>query len=101
MKFATEYNNKAGDISIYRFTIKVPSEGNLIRTVFPSSVAYVGDPSSVSICREADFFGNTMEIQNCVVDTDANMIGFMIPDRIGPGDFFTYELGHLRNPFYS
>ena len=42
-----------------------------------------------------------MEIQNCVVDVDANMIEFLIPDRIGPGDFFTYELGHLRNPFYS
>ena len=81
--------------------MRVPSEGNLIRTVFPSSVAYSGDSSSVSICREADFFGNTMEIQNCVVDVDANMIEFIIPDRIGPGDFFTYELGHIRNPFYS
>ena len=62
VKFATEFNNKAGDTSIYRFTIKVPSEGDLIRTIFPGTVAYVGDPSSVSICREADFFGNTIEI---------------------------------------
>ena len=42
--------DKAGDISVYLFAFQVPDEGDLIRTVLPSSVTYTGSGSNVELC---------------------------------------------------
>ena len=94
--------DKAGDESVFRFTIKVPSSGDTIRTYFPPSVLYNGaDPNTVDICREKSIFMESFPIDNCVFSTDDNMFEFPIPDRTGPGQYFIYELGYMVNPAYS
>ena len=47
---------KAGDISIFRFTIKVPAEGDLIRTFFPESVQFTGTGAQVDYCKDKSLF---------------------------------------------
>ena len=94
--------DEAGDTSVYHFTIKLPNAGDTIRTYLPNSVLYTGYTSadSVEVCQESSFL-ETIPIQNCVFDTELNMIEFIIPDHGHAGDFFEYELGYLRNPFFS
>lgn len=93
-------NEKAGDSSVFRFTIKVPAMGDLVRTYFPSTVPYISDPANVEVCQESFFLGTT-PIQNCAYNEAENMIEFPLPGQVGPGAYFTYELGNMRNPAYS
>ena len=48
--------DKAGDTSVFRFTIRVPDEGDLVRTVLPSSVVYMGSGSNVERCTDESIF---------------------------------------------
>jgi hypothetical protein len=100
VQFGT-FMDGAGDFSVFRFTIKVPQSGDLIRTIFPSNVIYWGDPSNLDICQENDDFMETNPIQNCSFDLATNMAEFLLPDHISPPNFFTYELGFMQNPAYS
>ena len=93
-------NDKAGDTSVFRFTIRVPSTGDLVRTYFPDTVPYVSDPTFVEVCQESFFLGTT-PIQNCAYNPTENMIEFPVPGQVGPGAYFTYELGNMRNPASS
>ena len=59
MDAGVEFGNdqdKAGDTSVYLFTLRVPDEGDLIRTVLPSSVIYTGSGSSVERCIDVGEF---------------------------------------------
>ena len=92
---------KAGDVSIFSFTIRVPNQGNLVRTYLPESVSYTGTLSSaVDICRERKFT-QTNPITGCAYNPQEHMIEFGLPSNVARGSFFKYELGYLRNPPYS
>ena len=93
--------DKAGDVSVFHFTIEVPDSGNMLRTYFPMSVLYTGaEDGSVDLCQESQFL-EAIPIQNCVYDLGSNMVEFQLPDHVPRGDYFEYELGHMRNPFFS
>ena len=55
MQFGDEMT-KAGDTSVFRFTIKVPAEGDLIRTFFPESVQFTGIGAQVDYCKDKSLF---------------------------------------------
>ena len=91
--------DKAGDVGVYRFTLEL-NEGDIIRTYFPESVEYTGDPAaSVDVCRQY-LISSTEPISDCTFDPVSNMIEFTIPNGTPPG-FFMYELGELKNPPFS
>ena len=91
--------DKAGDVSIFRFTIRVPQTGDLVRTYFPNNVERnaSADPAILDICQESLFL-ETNPISNCLYDAATNMVEFPLPDHITSDSFFTYELGYMRNP---
>ena len=81
--------------------MRVPDSGDLVRTYLPGSVSYTGGSSSVDHCTDESMFMQTKPISGCSYDAANNMIEFVLPIDVGPGTFFTYELGFMRNPSYS